>query len=241
MSDTARDQAIAQCESIVAMVGALDVDYDRLQELKEKAEAGHYVAGYNMPGYMPDSDPATFDDAEDAREYLAACMRDDAATFDPREFPEDGKTAADLETVADNLESSDCDEYGETIGRYHYFITHIPGKLACTEEQEELDALSAAAGNCESEEDAQERIQQDPLSVEVRSDWVTPGEDMTAGEFRIVLCTGGPHVELVGDLDDYKEPSRVRVLYKDWGESGELFDFDRDTVLTYCRQFYFGE
>lgn len=240
MSYTARDQAIAQCESIAAMVGTLDVAYDRLQELKEKAQAGHYVAGYNMPGYMPDSEPAAFDDAEDAREYLAACMRDDAATLDPREFPEDGKTAADLETAADNLESSDCEEYGETIGRYHYFITHIPGKLACTEEQQELDTLSAAAGDCESAEDAQEKIQEDPLSVEVRSDWVSPGEDMTAGEFRIVLCTGGPHVEIVGDLDQWQQPSRARVIYKDWGESGELFDFDRDTVLRYCQQFYFG-
>lgn len=241
MSNTAQDQACAQVESICAMVAAMDVDYDRLQELREKSESGHYVAGWNMPGYMPDSEPSAFDDVESAREYLAECMRDDSATLDPREFPEDGKTAADLETAADNLAASDFEEYGETIGRYHYFITHIPGKLADTDEQKELEELESAAGDCESQEEAQTRIEEDPLSVEIRSDWCTPGEEMTAGEFRILLCTGGPHVELVGDLDDYQQPSRVRVLFKDWGESGELFDFDRETVLRYCQQFYFGE
>lgn len=108
-------------------------------------------------------------------------------------------------------------------------------------ELEELTELEKAAGDCEDEEQARQRIEEDPLSVEVRSDWVNPGEEMTPEEFRIVLCTGGPHVELVGDLDDNGEPCHVRVLYSDWGESGELFDFDHDAVLTYCCQFYFGE
>lgn len=107
-------------------------------------------------------------------------------------------------------------------------------------EAEELAELESAAGDCEDEDEARQRIEEDALSVEVRSDWVSPGEEMTAGEFRIVLCTGGPHVELVGDLE-HGEPSRVRVLYRDWGESGELFDFDRDAVLAYCACFFFGE
>ena len=104
----------------------------------------------------------------------------------------------------------------------------------------ELEELEAAAGNCTSEDEAREAIEQGPLAVEVRSNWHAPGEPGEPEEFRIVLCTGGPHVEIVGDLDR-GEPSRPRILYRDWGTSGELFDFDREAVLTYCRVFYFGE
>lgn len=108
-------------------------------------------------------------------------------------------------------------------------------------EAEELAELEEAAGDCEDEDEARERILEDALSVEVRSGWASLGETLQPEEFRIVLCTGGPHVEIVGDLDDNSEPDRVRIIYKDWGTSGELFDFDRDAVLTYCRQFYFGD
>lgn len=104
----------------------------------------------------------------------------------------------------------------------------------------ELAELESAAGECTSEDDARERIMGDALSVEVRSDWESSASEFTASEFRIVLCTGGPHVEIVGELDN-GSPSRVRVIYKDWGTHGELFDFDHDAVLRYCSEFYFGE
>lgn len=110
------------------------------------------------------------------------------------------------------------------------------------EEAEELADLQEAAGECTSEDEARERIQEDALSIEVRSGWVSNYQDkMIPEEFRIVLCTGGPHVEILGELDDNREPDRVRIIYKDWGTSGELFDFNHDAVLTYCRQFYFGD
>ena len=104
----------------------------------------------------------------------------------------------------------------------------------------ELEELEAAAGDCTSEEEARSRIEEDPLSVEIRSGWANSRAEFEPEEFRIVLCTGGPHVEILGDLDR-GEPSRPRILYRDWGTSGELFGFDREAVLTYCRVFYFGE
>lgn len=155
--DRAEDQARAQVRSISEMVAAREVDYDRLQELRDE--------------------------------------RDTLSEEDYRNWPDSG----------------------------------------------ELAELEAAAGDCKDADEARERIEQDALSVEVRSGWQSPGEaGMGPEEFRIVLCTGGPHVELVGELDEHCEPSSVRVLYREWGTSGELFDFDRDTVLTYCRCFYFG-
>lgn len=148
--DYARQQAIAQVASIAEMVAATRVDYDRLEELRDKRDAG---------------------------------------------------------------------------------------ELADKGDAEELADLEESAGDCESEDDAWQRIDDDPLSVEYRSDWTLNPEDFEPAEFRILLCTGGPHVEIIGDIDMHGEPERPRIIYKDWGTSGELFDFDRDAVSAYCARF----
>lgn len=179
MSNTAESQARAQYESIAAMVAALNLNYDRLEELRETFEA--------------------FEGDEKS-----------AAELGKSEWPSDATT----HVGNDLIEAYDT-------GR-------------------ELAGLESAAGDNASEDEAREAIQKDALSVEVRSGWGNPGDEMTAEEFRIVLCTGGPHVEITGELTN-GTPTRARILYRDWGSSGELFDFDHDTVLTYCQQFYFGE
>ncbi len=102
------------------------------------------------------------------------------------------------------------------------------------ENQEELDDLAEAAGDCADRDEAEQRIHEDPLSVEFRSGWTIPGEPLEADEFRIVLCTGGPHVEIIGEFDAHDEPSNPRIIFKDWGESGELFEFDHAAVTEYC-------
>jgi len=104
---------------------------------------------------------------------------------------------------------------------------------------EELSELSAAAGDCEDRDDAEQRVHEDPLSVETRSGWHAPGSAQDGEgdeEFRILLCTGGPHVELRGDLDQYGSPSRVYVVHKNWGTNGEmsLHGGEQTTVLAYC-------
>lgn len=112
-------------------------------------------------------------------------------------------------------------------------------------DEEELSQLEAASSGSDSLEEAVDAIHSDALSIEVRSGWCSPGslEDAQAEEFRIVLSTGGPHVELRGELDNYGEPCNVGVYYKDWAEGGELplTSDEHEIVLTYCRQFYFGE
>lgn len=113
-----------------------------------------------------------------------------------------------------------------------------------SEYKEELEELEDEANGCESEEDAWRAIEEYVLSVEFRSGWETTGSKLTATEFRIVLCTGGPHVEIMGELDDYGEPCRAWLQYADWGmgmterinEPG-----DHEALLTYARYFYFGE
>lgn len=46
-----------------------------------------YVAGWNMPGYLPTSEPAEFDTLQDAREYIASeiAMDRDASADDDDE------------------------------------------------------------------------------------------------------------------------------------------------------------
>jgi hypothetical protein len=114
------------------------------------------------------------------------------------------------------------------------------------DELEELRELEEAANGNESEDEARERIQEDALEVQVRSGWYNPcskSEGDSPEEFYILLCTGGPAVRIMGKLNDYCEPCRAWIQAQDWGTP--WFDcvgiIDQDTLLQYCRQFYFGE
>jgi len=94
------------------------------------------------------------------------------------------------------------------------------------------------------EDGARQTIQEDPLSVQVRGDWGDPGSDdlATPVEFEILLCTGGPAVRIIGDLDR-GSPSRPRIQHQDWGTPWtEYFPANGSEALqTYCEQFYYGD
>ena len=108
----------------------------------------------------------------------------------------------------------------------------------------ELADLVAAAGDCEDEASARERIQEAPLCIQVRSGWHRPGDsDVKHGEFEILLCTGGPAVRIRGELDDHRQPTRAFMQYQDWNtpwtdyyESGAGAD-----LLEYATHFFYGE
>lgn len=106
----------------------------------------------------------------------------------------------------------------------------------------ELDEIEAEIGSCESREEAEQRIQDDPLEIQVRGGWHDPGDsEAEAEEFYILLCTGGPAVRIRGELDR-GEPTRAWIEYRDWFEPWKpYFDADQATLLVYCRCFYFGE
>jgi hypothetical protein len=173
--DHAKDQAQAQAETIIELVAACNLDFDRMEELREE------------------------------RIDLVS------STEDPE---------SEDETTAALLALAKWDE----------------------ENSAELNELEQAAGDCKSQEEAREAIQENALSVEVRSGWHVPGEDNSPSEFRIVLCTGGPHVEIVGELDEYHQPCRAWIQYQDWGTPmTQYFDISQSTLIEYCSNFYFGE
>ena len=112
---------------------------------------------------------------------------------------------------------------------------------------EMVAALNKAEEDNDSEaiDQAREAIQGDPLSVDVRSGWVSTwsSERVQPEEFRILLCTGGPAVRIIGDLDR-GSPDSVEVEYQDWFTPWErmpLTSEEEAAVLTYCQQFYFAD
>lgn len=107
------------------------------------------------------------------------------------------------------------------------------GQAATEEEREEYH----------DEEKARQAINEDPLTVQVRSGWAASAEEFEAEEFEILLCTGGPACRIVGDLDR-GQPDRARIEHQDWGtpwtEYLEISSDEREALLTYAKQFYFG-
>lgn len=101
------------------------------------------------------------------------------------------------------------------------------------------------------EEEAQQHIHEDPLSVQVRSGWYDIGAldtDTEPVEYEILLCTGGPAVRIRGSLGLHGEPVSARLQYQDWGTPWTEYilpysnRLDRYApLLTYAQQFYFGE
>lgn len=93
------------------------------------------------------------------------------------------------------------------------------------------------------EDAAREAIDEDPLSVEVRSAWHGRGEDAKDAEFSILLCTGGPAVRIRGELDQYGQADRAWLEYQDWGTPWTEYHAElgiQDSLLEYANQFLGG-
>jgi len=108
-----------------------------------------------------------------------------------------------------------------------------------------LEEAEADIGDRTGEErdEARQAIEEDALSVEVRSDWHEIGGDSDPGEYCILLCTGGPAVRIIGRLNQYSEPESARLEYQDWFTEWQeliLSSEDDATLLTYAQCFYFG-
>jgi hypothetical protein len=175
---------------------------------------------------------------------LAEEARNEEKTKHARE-----QAAAQMASIAEMVAALECDyerlqELREARDDWNADSHPTPWSVANTDEAEELAELEEAVGECESREDAEQRIQEDPLSVEVRSGWYQPGGDNEPEEFKILLCTGGPAVQIRGELDQHGEPHRAWLEYQDWFTPWIEYHGDavnHDALLTYCRQFYFAD
>ena len=98
-------------------------DFDTFEEMEEyasryesscKACKPKFVAGWNMPGYLPDAEPEEFDDSEEAMEYIREEMRRDAEG--------NGWSREDAEAI-DGIEADGAGKFGVTMYGRHYFVT----------------------------------------------------------------------------------------------------------------------
>ena len=98
-------------------------DFDTFEEMSEYAERYEssckackpkFVAGWNMPGYLPDAEPMEFDDSDDALECVRDLMREDAEGM--------GWSREDAEAI-DTIEADKAGEFGATLYGKHYFVT----------------------------------------------------------------------------------------------------------------------
>jgi len=88
-----------------------------------------------------------------------------------------------------------------------------------------------------------ERVQEDPLEIQVRSDWHSLGDDPESAEFSILLCTGGPAVRIRGSLENC-EPAECCLQHQDWFTPwAQLISYgeENDALFWYCSQFYWGD
>lgn len=193
------------------MVAALKCDYCRLQDLRDEHTT--------LVEALADARILEEDDRKALSAYGTVAAEDEQEAAGLAKALEDDGLAVN---AADNA-LDDWDEDNK-------------------EELAELEAAAMPCGNaCSSTDDAEQMIHEDPLSVEVRSDWTTPGGEMTAGEFQILLSTGGPATRIMGELDDHGEPYRawleVQDWFKPWTEYHEADD--REVCLAYARCFVF--
>ena len=123
-------------------------------------------------------------------------------------------------------------------------LAGIEDMVACLEHAESCDDNGCGADCPHEPDEARQAILEDPLTVEVRSAWHTPGaaDAGTPYEFKILLCWGGPAVQIVGMLDDANEPCTARLQYQDWFTEWmnyTLTDTEEETLLKYAQQFSF--
>lgn len=106
-----------------------------------------------------------------------------------------------------------------------------------------MDKFESAKDGSDSDK-AEQAIQENSLSVQVRSDWENPSQALTAAEFNILLMTGGPAVRIIGSLSEDGEAVKASVQHQHWGTYWKTIGITNDQatkLVAYCNHFYFGE
>ena len=96
--------------------------------------------------------------------------------------------------------------------------TSLDSALAVLETITEFSDRSETVENSSQEEDdLQQAIHEYPLSLEFRSDWHTAGEEPELAEYKLLICTGGPAVQITGRCDQYGCAETATLQHQDWG------------------------
>ena len=146
-----------------------------------------------------------------------------------------------------------------TATKEAHAITNARGQLESIKElyREYKENASAFVSNLDTEEAIVERAREQALSIEFRSGWYSSPEsvaDLKPEEFKILLSWGGPACRIIGNLDQYSQPTDIEIQYQDWGTPWEPLQLnstyadkspnitsDYEALEWFCNCFYFGE
>jgi len=122
---------------------------------------------------------------------------------------------------------------------------HIESIVANFEDFTFLESLQVTTQEDENKlDEIRESINNSALSVEFRSGWSTNSEKLEVEEFKILLTWGGPALQVIGELDQYKQPENIKLQFQDWGTPWtdfELKENQENALNWFCNCFYFGE
>ena len=144
------------------------------------------------------------------------------------------------------IQTENTERAREQAGVQLASIEELVNALAHTQEVEETSTCTADCpdGTAHDPEEAREAILGDPLSVEVGGEWHTPGaiDACAPCEYKILLCWGGPAVQITGTLDKHNQPNSARLQYQEWFT--EWIDYPlthgtEETLIKYAREFSF--
>ena len=120
------------------------------------------------------------------------------------------------------------------------------GSRAFEQAQLQLDEIQRLADLLEKDPDndeLQDELRDLAVSQEVRSCWQTVGQELEAGMYRLVLCTGGPHVEIQGSLSGAGDPDSAVLYCQDWGtglQEVSVTEPERELLVWFAELFYWG-
>lgn len=118
----------------------------RIEELEgDKVE--QWIAGYNMAGYMPDSEPSVFEDFDDAKEYILNTLED--YTDDEAEGNPESARIPLWRQMYENIKSIEEGEFSFVDGGMCFFVSQGESILTDADDAEELRILTELADECE--------------------------------------------------------------------------------------------
>ena len=125
-------------------------------------------------------------------------------------------------------------------------LARIVDRVACLEHAEACDDPACGADCPHDADEAREAIRDGAFSVEVCTDWhgVGAAEAAKPTHYKILLCWGGPAVQIMGTLDEHNQPDSARLQYQDgfptWIDS-LLTEEEEQALMKYAQQFSFDQ
>lgn len=156
--------------------------------------------------------------------------------------------ALELETAAeDHVETLTREQHVALLNEYHQGevdYSALDDETIAEELAELITEEEIRPPDFEWDEDAaRQAIDDDPLSVEIRSGWQSPGQELEPDEYCLLLCTGGPAVRIIGGLDQHCQPMDATIQHQDWFTGWTALDTtgdESDYLLQYANHFYYG-